>query len=1343
MRTARAVLTARPRCSTAVPRRRLCATAADETTPSPAALGYLEIGGARRELFPPARADLVPRLAYGGASSGQTSLPGGGSDAILDSFRARLLGSCPIVRSHLQFMLEKDALSQDVMLLGPPGPLRRWLVSAYCSLAGREVEYIALSRDTGEAELKQRRELRASTAHDEGLDAHALSAVFVDGPAVRAARHGRVLILDGIEKAERNILPILNNLLENREMGLEDGTRLLAAERFDDIVRPLCETRGIAVESQEAAQLARDELGLVRVSPDFRVFALALPVPRYPGNSLDPPLRSRFQGRYISGVSVEGIFSLAAAVGNNIHAPGDAQDSMTNSVLRPMLQFSSAVFAMSEPDIDPAELEDMADDPKVTRKMARAAIGGHDNLTLAQSGGKSWRDFRRGSHGERHGSKESARATVASFVKPPPQVPLGGLLAASRSCVELSANNSASVVQDVMLSSRGFTSLYPSTLLSVEEEHAALSRDAHEALVGDKDVDFKSVTMQEGKVVWTLNTGQTLSLPWDGQPRRLFDRFVDIPSSDTNKALAAVCFDLRVCGSPVLLCGPHGSGKMTVVRQAAGLLGWDTELITCFRDMSARDLFQRRATDKLRNTTWADSPLVRAALNGELCVLQNVDRLHPGNLSVLSSMLSDGEATLPDGTRMLAAHRFDPLAVELLGEKTDVNDSDVARLMHDRYGLRRISPRFRVVATAALATPESSVADKTSSTKAPRRLKQRRPKWLSEELLNIFVRSHVLDSCTGRPLEFLLRKQSKCSKEVAKTLSRIDSVLRELCVREPEAARALIGRQKSDRDGISSPLSVRQLCRIGSAVGADTSLLREHIERVLLVNMMSDEAKILVERALSLAKIPKAKATSSRVGASSDPDFWRAHPASRSASESPDDAALIPSVLFFEIPHHEALLRELADEFTRNEHLLLIGAQGTGKNKLTDALCERLRLPRQYMQLHRDTTVSQLTTSLGVEDGRVVRRDSPLIIAARQGHVLVLDEADKAPLEVVAILRAVVDGEVSLADGRKLISHELVDETVNDDETIVVMHPNFRLLVLANRPGFPFLGNDLFSECGDTFSPFFIDNPDLRSEVALLSRYAPSVESAVLHRIAGAFSALRGAAEKGELRYPYSTREAVSVARHLEYLTNNSLLDEDARVSASLDNVLSFDASDNELAAHLARVFTGFDLAVGGRLARAAWVHTAAAATSNNRDVAAARALAKFLSKDIKAFRKGENANRDLPVRFVWDTMKSNLNVAGAASRAPWHTAPPLQGGLSGPKPGKVDPSNSPHVGGNTWAGGTGGRDTAGLGGVGGPYRLDAGHDVHQISDEEKRVLDENEAAKAAARKVSVAGECC
>ena len=67
-------------------------------------------------------------------------------------------------------------------------------------------------------------------------------------------------------------------------------------------------------------------------------------------------------------------------------------------------------------------------------------------------------------------------------------------------------------------------------------------------------------------------------------------------------------------------------------------------------------------------------------------------------------------------------------------------------------------------------------------------------------------------------------------------------------------------------------------------------------------------------------------------------------------------------------------------------------------------------------------------------------------------------------------------------------------------------------------------------------------------------------------------------------------------------------------------------------------------------------------------------------------------------------------------------TPPETAGDL---KHGKVDPDNTPHVGGNQWAGGTGGTDTAGLGGRVGPYRLDAGHPVHQVSDEEKASVPE------------------
>ena len=90
---------------------------------------------------------------------------------------------------------------------------------AYLELARREYEYLALTRDTTEADIKQRREIRGG------------AAFYTDLAAVRAALAGRVLLLDGIEKAERNVLPVLNNLLENREIALDDGRFLMAPER--------------------------------------------------------------------------------------------------------------------------------------------------------------------------------------------------------------------------------------------------------------------------------------------------------------------------------------------------------------------------------------------------------------------------------------------------------------------------------------------------------------------------------------------------------------------------------------------------------------------------------------------------------------------------------------------------------------------------------------------------------------------------------------------------------------------------------------------------------------------------------------------------------------------------------------------------------------------------------------------------------------------------------------------------------------------------------------------------------------------------------------------------------
>ncbi|RZF47820.1 hypothetical protein LSTR_LSTR016893 [Laodelphax striatellus] len=56
-----------------------------------------------------------------------------------------------------------------------------------------------------------------------------------------------------------------------------------------------------------------------------------------------------------------------------------------------------------------------------------------------------------------------------------------------------------------------------------------------------------------------------------------------------------------------------------------------------------------------------------------------------------------------------------------------------------------------------------------------------------------------------------------------------------------------------------------------------------------------------------------------------------------------------------------------------------------------------------------------------VEDGQVRFEDSPLVQAVRLGHVLVVDEADKAPTHVTCILKTLVEsGDMILSDGRRI-----------------------------------------------------------------------------------------------------------------------------------------------------------------------------------------------------------------------------------------------------------------------------------------------------------------------------------
>ena len=85
---------------------------------------------------------------------------------------------------HIRWMRQKDRLGQDIFLVGMHGPLRRWLALLFCEKAGREMEYLALTADTTESDLKQRREILPGG-----------SSVYFDQSAVSVAMGGKVLFM--------------------------------------------------------------------------------------------------------------------------------------------------------------------------------------------------------------------------------------------------------------------------------------------------------------------------------------------------------------------------------------------------------------------------------------------------------------------------------------------------------------------------------------------------------------------------------------------------------------------------------------------------------------------------------------------------------------------------------------------------------------------------------------------------------------------------------------------------------------------------------------------------------------------------------------------------------------------------------------------------------------------------------------------------------------------------------------------------------------------------------------------------------------------------------------------
>ena len=233
-------------------------------------------------------------------------------------------------------------------------------------------------------------------------------------------------------------------------------------------------------------------------------------------------------------------------------------------------------------------------------------------------------------------------------------------------------------------------------------------------------------------------------------------------------------------------------------------------------------------------------------------------------------------------------------------------------------------------------------------------------------------------------------------------------------------------------------LSLRQILRVcrhavpveGSSPTAVRHACGRALQEVLLLPFLSDGVKAVVGTALGSAGLAPGTASSSAASiadgalASSLPTISVADGVLRIGSvtcpvSTVTQPELVPRPVFFNIPSHVRLMEDmLSDIVSDDKHLLLIGNQGVGKNKIADRLLQLLQCEREYIQLHRDSTIQSLTVSPVLIDGIIRWEDSPLVRAAKFGRTLVVDEVDKASVEVVCVLKSLLDGEMTLSDGR-------------------------------------------------------------------------------------------------------------------------------------------------------------------------------------------------------------------------------------------------------------------------------------------------------------------------------------
>lgn len=207
-----------------------------------------------------------------------------------------------------------------------------------------------------------------------------------------------------------------------------------------------------------------------------------------------------------------------------------------------------------------------------------------------------------------------------------------------------------------------------------------------------------------------------------------------------------------------------------------------------------------------------------------------------------------------------------------------------------------------------------------------------------------------------------------------------------------------------------------------------------------------------------------------------------------------------------------------------NRCVSLTGDTGTGKTSLIEQACARLDWPLEPFSSHDRATMFELVGGQRLLNGSTVWEDGPLLSAMRHGAVLLIDEVNVMPPEVLTGLNRVMERYTYL---------------IPETGEIVKAHPDFRIAITGNalngenKGSYKGVANMNIAFMNRFTLGIEVDWMDKDEEMAMLTSRYPILHEKTAEVIVNMAQMTRLSFRGGELRAPISPRGTIAVADKL------------------------------------------------------------------------------------------------------------------------------------------------------------------------------------------------------------------